>query len=110
LALHTSAQFVPRAVTVEVVTLAVQAAVPLFGLVSLLALACAAHALSVVAADVGAVVLATGPVHVLRGHIVAAAFTLSAHAALITPEAEGEVVIFRAKPYMRREAFGCFSS
>ncbi len=82
----TSTQFVSRAVTVEVVTLAVLSAVPLLRVVSLLALTRAAHAVSVVAADVGAVVFTAGPVHVFRGHIVAAAFALSAHTSFITPE------------------------
>lgn len=63
------------------------AAVPLLGVVSLLALARAAHTVPIVAADVRAIVLAAGPVHVLRGHVVAAAFTLSAHTAFIAPEA-----------------------
>lgn len=82
----TATQFVSRTVTVEVVTLAVLAAVPLLRVVSLLALTCAAHAVSVVAADVGPVVFTAGPVHVLCGHVVAAALTLSAHTAFITPE------------------------
>lgn len=82
----TSAQFVSGAVTVEVVTLAVLSAVPLLGVVSLLALTCAAHTVSVVAADVRTVVFAAGAVHVLGCHIVAAAFALSAHTFFITPE------------------------
>lgn len=82
----TSAQFVSRAVTVEVVALAVLAAVPLLRVVSLLALTCAAHAVSVVAADVSTVVFTTSPIHVLCGHVVAAAFTPSAHTSIITPE------------------------
>lgn len=82
----TSTQFVSGAVTVEVVTLAVLSAVPLLGVVSLLALTCAAHTVSVVAADVRTVVFAAGAVHVLGCHIVAAAFALSAHTFFITPE------------------------
>lgn len=85
----TSAQLVSRAVTVEVVTLAVLATVSLLGIVSLLAFACATHTVSVVAANVGAVVFAAGAVHVLRSHLVAAAFTLSAHTAFVTPYTEG---------------------
>lgn len=85
----TSTQLVSRAVTVEVVTLAVLPAVPLLGVVSLLALTCAAHAVSVVAADVGAVVFAAGPVHILCCHVVAAALALSAYTSFITSETEG---------------------
>lgn len=88
----TSAQQVPRAVAVEVVALAVQAAVPLVGILPLLALAGAAHALAVVAANVGAVVLAACAVHVLSRHVVAAAFALFAHAAFVTPDREEEPV------------------
>jgi len=91
----TATQLVSRAVTIKVVTFAILAAVPLLWVVSLLALACAAHTVSVVAADVSAVVFAAGPVHVLCGHVVAAAFTLSAHAASLTPDTEGKVVILR---------------
>ena len=87
----TSAQFVSGAVTVEVVTLAERAAVPLLRVVSLLALTRATHAVSVVAADVRAVVFTAGPVHVLRGHFVAAALALSAHAAFVTPETTGRL-------------------
>ena len=86
LVILTFAQLVPGAVTVEVVTLAVLACVPLVGVVvPLLALARAADAVSVVAADVGAVVPPTGLVHVLRGHVVAAALALSAHASFVAP-------------------------
>lgn len=84
----TSAELVSRAVAVEVVTLAELPAVPLLRVLPRLALAGAAHALPVVAADVGAVVLAAGPVHVLRGHFVAAALALPAHATVFAPEAE----------------------
>lgn len=84
----TTTQFVAGAVAAEVVTLAELAAVSLLGVLPVLALAPAAHAVSVVAADVGGVVFATGPVHVFCGHVVAAAFALSAHASLITPEKE----------------------
>lgn len=80
----TSAKLVSRAVAVEVVALAELSTVPLLGVLSLLALACAAHAVSVVAADVGAIVFTAGPVHVLCGYVVTAAFTLSTHTALVT--------------------------
>lgn len=86
----TSAQLVSRAVAVEVVALAELAAVPLLGVVPLFALARAAHALSVAAADLRAVALAACAVHVLGGHVVAAAFALPPDASLVTPE--GEVV------------------
>lgn len=66
------------------------AAVPLLGVVSRLAFTVAAHTVAVVAADVGAVVFAAGPVHVLRGHVVAAALALSSHASLVAPEPEGK--------------------
>lgn len=82
----TSAQLVSGAVAVEVVALAELAAVPLLGVVPLLALARAAHAVAVAAADVRAVVLAAGAVHVLGGHVVAAAFALPPDAPLVTPE------------------------
>lgn len=82
----TSTQLVSRAVTVEVVTFAELATVPLLWVFSLLALTCATHTVSVVAADVRAVVFAAGSVHVLCGHIVAAAFTLSTHTSFVTPE------------------------
>lgn len=81
----TSTQLVARAVTVEVVTLAELAAVPLLGVFPLLALTCATHTVSAVAADVRAVVFTAGSVHVLCGHVVAAAFTQSANTSLITP-------------------------
>lgn len=82
----TSTQFVSRAVTVEVVTLAELAAVPFLWVGSLLALACAAHAFSVVAADVRAVVFTAGLIHVVCSHVVAAAFAISTHTAFKTPE------------------------
>lgn len=85
----TSTQLVSGAVTVEIVALAELTAVPLLGVVSLLALARAAHTVSIVAADVSAVVFAAGPVHVLVGHIVAAAFTLPAYTSVIAPETKG---------------------
>lgn len=81
----TTTQLVAGAIAAEVVTLAELAAVSLLGVLPVLALAPAAHAVSIVAADVGGVVFATGPVHVFCGHVVAAAFALSAHASLITP-------------------------
>lgn len=73
-------QLVSRAVAVEVVTLAVLTAVPLLRVFSFLTLTCATHTFSIVAADVGAVVFAAGPVHVFCSHFMAAAFTESAHA------------------------------
>lgn len=93
--IFTSTQFVSRAVAVEVVTLAVLAAVPLLRVVSLLALTCAAHTVSVVAADVRTVVFTAGAVHVLCGYVVAAAFALPAHTSFITPETKGKVVILK---------------
>lgn len=84
----TTTQLVAGAIAAEVVTLAELAAVSLLGVLPVLALAPAAHTVSIVAADVGGVVFATGPVHVFCGHVVAAAFALSAHASLITPEKE----------------------
>lgn len=82
----TSAEFVVVTVAAEVVALAEAAAVALLGVVSDFALAHAAHALPVVAADVRAVVLAAVAVHVLRGHVVAAALAVAAHAPLVAPE------------------------
>lgn len=89
----TSTKLVSRAVTVEVVTLAELAAVPLLWVVSLLALAHATNTFPIVAADV--CTIAAVPVHVLCGHVVAAAFTVSAHPALITPDTEGKGWSFR---------------
>lgn len=82
----TSTEFIVGTVTVEVVALAVFAAVAFFGIVPLFALAGAAHALAVVAADVCAVVLAAILVQVLGGHLVLATFTLSANTSLIASE------------------------
>ncbi len=82
----TSTEFIIGAVTVEVVTLAEFAAVAFFRIVSLLALAGATHALSVIAADVRAVVLAAVLVQVFGGHLVFSTFTLPAHTSLIAPE------------------------
>lgn len=82
----TSTQFVSRAVTVEVVALAELATVPLLWVGSLLALACATHAFSVVAADVCAVVFTAGLIHVVCSHVVATAFAISTHTAFETPE------------------------
>lgn len=82
----TPAELVVVAVAAEVVALAEAAAVALLGVVPDLALAHAAHALPVVAADVRAVVLAAVAVHVLRGHVVAAALAVAAHPPLVAPE------------------------
>lgn len=82
----TSAEFIVGTVAVEVVALAVFAAVAFLGIVPLLALTGAAHALAVVAADVCTVVLAAVLVQVLGGHLVLTTFTLSANTSLIAPE------------------------
>lgn len=79
-----STELVVGAVTVEVVTLAVGAAVDLGGVLSLLTLAGAADAVPVVAADVGAVVLSTVGVQVLGSNLVFAALTESSDTALVT--------------------------
>lgn len=84
-AVSTSTELVGGAVAVEVVTLAVLAAVVLLRVVPLLTLALAAHTFAVVAAEVGAVVLAAGLFKVLTGHLVFPALTLSANTILITP-------------------------
>lgn len=94
----TSTQLVPRSVTVKVVTLAELAAVPLLGVLPLLALTCATHTVTVVAAGVRAVGFTAGSVHVLCGHVVAAALTLSSHTAFITPE-KRERLSFRRVSY-----------
>lgn len=82
----TSTEFIIGAVAVEVVALAEFAAVAFFGIVPFLALAGAAHALAVIAADVRAVVLAAVLVQVLGRHLVFSTFTLPANTALIAPE------------------------
>lgn len=79
-----STQFVSRAITVEVVTLTVLAAVPVLRVFSLLALTGAAHTISIVAADLCTIVLSAGPVHVLCGYVIAATFTVSAHTSFVT--------------------------
>lgn len=81
----TSTELVVGAVTVEVVTLAVLAAVDLGRVLPLLTLARAAHAVAVVAADVGAVVLPAVGVQVLGAHLVFAALAQTPDAALVTP-------------------------
>lgn len=80
----TSTEFVVGAVTVEVVTLAELSAVAFLRVLPLLALAGSTDAVSVVAADVRPVVLATVLVHVLAGDVVAAALTLPANTTLVT--------------------------
>ena len=82
---RTSTQLVVGAVTVEVVTLAELSAVAFLRVLPLLALTGSTHAVSVVAADVRAVVLAAVLVHVLAGHLVGATLTLSADPPLVTP-------------------------
>lgn len=95
----TSTELVVGAVTVEVVTLAVGAAVDLGGVLSLLTLAGAADAVPVVAADVGAVVLSTVGVQVLGSNLVFAALTESSDTALVTSatglDVTEEVVLLR---------------
>lgn len=82
----TSAELVVGAVAIEVVTLAVFSAVDLSGVVSLLAFAGSAHAVAVVAADVGAVVLAAVGVQILRPNLVRAALALTSDATIVTPD------------------------
>lgn len=82
----TSAEFIIRAVAVEVVTFAEFSAVAFFGIFPLLALASATHALAIIAADVRAVVLAAVLVQVLGGHLIFPAFTLPANTSFIAPE------------------------
>lgn len=82
----TATQFVAGAITAEVVTLAELAAVSLLRVFPVLALTSATHTVSIVAANVSSVVFATGLVHVFCGDVVTAAFALSAHASLVTPE------------------------
>lgn len=81
----TSTELVVGAVAVEVVTLTVLATVVLLWVVPLLTFALAAHTLAIVAAEIGAVVLAAGLLQVLAGHLVFPALTLSANTILIAP-------------------------
>lgn len=82
----TSTQFVAGAIAAEVVTLAEPPAVPLIEVFPVLALTRATYAVAAVAANVRSVVSAARPVHIFRGHVVAAAFALSAHASTVTTE------------------------
>lgn len=88
--LLTSAELVVGAVTVEVVALAVLAAVDLRGILSLLALAGAADAVAVVAADIRTVVFSAVGIQVLCPHFVFAALAKTSDAAVITPDATKE--------------------
>lgn len=84
----TSTQFVAGAITAEVVTLAELAAVSLLGVVPVLAFTCATYTVTAVAANVGSVVFTARSVHIFRGDVIAAAFTLSPHVSILTPEKE----------------------
>lgn len=84
----TSTEHVVGAVTVEVVALAELAAVAFCGILPLFALAGAADAVSVVAADVGTVVFSAVCVQVLCVHVILAALTHAPDTTHVTPERE----------------------
>lgn len=85
---HTSTELVVRPVTVEVVTLAVLATVDLSWNVPLLALAGAADAVTVVAADICTVVFSAVGIQVFCPHLVFAALTKTSNTSFVTPGAE----------------------
>ena len=84
----TSAELVVGAVTVEVVALAVLAAVNLGGVIPLLAFAGPANTVTVVATDICAVVFPAVGVQVLGADFVFAALAEPADTAVVTPDAQ----------------------
>lgn len=84
----TSTQHVVGAVAVEVVALAVLPAVAFCGILPLFALAGAADAVSVVAADVRTVVFSAVCVQVLCVHVILAALTHAPDTSCVTPDRE----------------------
>lgn len=84
----TSTELVVRPVTVEVVALAVHAAVALSWIVPLLALTGAADTVTVVAADICTVVFSAVGIQVFRPHLVFAALTDASDSSVITPGTE----------------------
>ena len=82
----TSTQHVVGAVTVEVVALAVLPTVALCRILALFALAGAADAVSVVAADVGPVVFSAVCIQVLCVHVILAALTHAPDTPCVTPD------------------------
>lgn len=82
----TSTQHVVGAVAVEVVALAVLATVDFCGILPFLALAGAADAVAVVAADVGAVVFPAVGVQVLGVDVVLAALAHAPDTSFVTPD------------------------
>lgn len=85
---HTSAELVVRPVTVEVVTLAELATVDLSWVVPLLAFTGAADTVTVVAADICAIVFSAVGVQVFCPHLVFAALTNTSDTSVVTPGTE----------------------
>ena len=82
----TSTELVVGAVTVEVVTLAVLATVDLGRVVSFLALTGATDTVSIVTADICAVVFAAVGIQILRSHLIFTALAQPTNTPLIAPE------------------------
>lgn len=82
----TSTQHVVGAVAVEVVTLAVLAAVDFCGILPFFALAGAADTVAVVAADIGTVVFSAVGVQVLCVDVILAALAHTPDTAFVTPD------------------------
>lgn len=78
-----SAELVVRAITVEVVTLAVLAAVDLCGVVSLFAFTCATDTVSVVAADICTVISSAVGIQILSADLIFAALTQAPNTPLV---------------------------
>lgn len=91
--LLTSTELVVGSVTVEIVALAVQAAVDLCGILSLLAFTAATDTVTVVAADISTIVFPAVGIQILCLTFVSAALTETPNASLIAPDTEDKRLV-----------------
>lgn len=97
----TTAELIVGSVAVEIVALAELAVVDLCRILSLLAFAGAADTVTVVAANVRAIVFSAFGVQVLGLPLVSAALAGAANASLVAPETEGSLALFHGATQQR---------